>query len=447
MGGIGAIAGIAEKASEQSNLDKYVAERAKAGDPAAQNIMASGGPDPIMESLKEPVRKVLEKLSPEAAYQHIKDDLSLGNLSDYAKYAQSRLGLGQTAPSEQQQPPATPPTPPPAQAQPTQQATGQTPANQGQGLSAVAQTPPVSQGIGAPGNPAIGQPPVSQGIPAPQPQAQSQVEKDAEAMFGSAKKEADKSLEQIDAERTALLKAHGLDGNKAAQDYLSKIINERGNSEADARRQAGLRLMEFGAHWATTPGNALVAGMTALKQTMPAYIEDQAKRKEMNNHLDEVIYKLQDAQRQEGIGNIDKAVAAKQRAQEFFMKAAQPMVDLQKTKMTNDAHLQATAMSANATLGAARINASARAVGTAFKPMTENQIHVAKNNAMKQAWQVVNKDNTLQYKPMEEKTAAATALATKFYNASLAQGQPVQQTESAQSPNVIQYDSAGNRVK
>jgi hypothetical protein len=74
LGGIGAIYGIAETASEPSNIDKYIALRAAKGDKQAQAVLDKGGADPILSRTKTSVKELLA--TPEQAYEYVKSKMA-----------------------------------------------------------------------------------------------------------------------------------------------------------------------------------------------------------------------------------------------------------------------------------------------------------------------------------------------------------------------------------
>jgi hypothetical protein len=120
----------------------------------------------------------------------------------------------------------------------------------------------------------------------------------------------------------------------ATAEYRKKIMDERANAPDEARRQMGMRLMEFGANWASTPGAPLVAGMRALKEGLPGVMEDTKANKKAMKEIDASIYALDHAARLEAEGYLDRAVAYKEKAQERFIKAAPQVIDAGVKKQT-----------------------------------------------------------------------------------------------------------------
>jgi hypothetical protein len=114
--------------------------------------------------------------------------------------------------------------------------------------------------------------------------------------------------------------AIGLGPNQELLDYRSKIMAERANLDDDAKRQKNLRLAEFFASWGSTPGATLVAGMTALKKSIPIMIEDEKERKKVLRETDKLIYDLGQTERLEKKGNWEEAGREKASLAERGMK-------------------------------------------------------------------------------------------------------------------------------
>jgi hypothetical protein len=138
---------------------------------------------------------------------------------------------------------------------------------------------------------------------------------------------ADRPLSAFVEEEKAGLRAAGVSPeNEKLQEYRSKIMAERANMDDEAKRQKNLRLAEFFASWGSTPGATLVAGMSALKKTIPTLIEDEKERKKAIREADKVIYDLDQADRLEkkGLGEraSDKKVKASETAQKLNTELA-----------------------------------------------------------------------------------------------------------------------------
>jgi hypothetical protein len=117
-------------------------------------------------------------------------------------------------------------------------------------------------------------------------------------------------LKDIQAEREAL----GVGENVGRQEYRAQQMAERANMKDEQERQRNMRLAEFFASWGSTPGPTLVAGMNALKQSIPNLISDEKDAKKARKEADKIIYDIDEATRLEKLGMIDRATALKEKA-------------------------------------------------------------------------------------------------------------------------------------
>jgi len=117
-------------------------------------------------------------------------------------------------------------------------------------------------------------------------------------------------LKDIQAEREAL----GVGENVGRQEYRAQQMAERANMKDEQERQRNMRLAEFFASWGSTPGPVLVAGMNALKQSIPNLISDEKDAKKARKEADKIIYDIDEATRLEKLGMIDRATTLKEKA-------------------------------------------------------------------------------------------------------------------------------------
>jgi len=112
-------------------------------------------------------------------------------------------------------------------------------------------------------------------------------------------------VKDIKAEREAL----GVGENVGRQEFRAQQMAERANMADEKERQRNMRMAEFFASWASTPGPVLVAGMNALKQSIPNLISDEKEAKKARKEADKIIYDIDEATRLEELGLHDKARA------------------------------------------------------------------------------------------------------------------------------------------
>jgi hypothetical protein len=174
------------------------------------------------------------------------------------------------------------------------------------------------------------------GVPAPPAMTEDPFYKSLLAEQEAAKTKAGKSVSDFAEEVRAAKKAAGVDVDTARLGLRGQEMERRANLADEARRQKDMRLAEFFASWGSTPGPTLVAGMSALKKSIPDMIGDRREAKKLERESDKIIYEIDEAIRSEKLGDIDKAAALKE-------KAAAQAAELNKTIASYKAHADSTA--------------------------------------------------------------------------------------------------------
>jgi hypothetical protein len=128
-----------------------------------------------------------------------------------------------------------------------------------------------------------------------------------------------------------MYKQQGLGNNEGANAMREEIMGELANKDAEEKRQTYLRMAEFFAHWGSTPGAPLAAGMRSLIATMPGYLEDKKDQAKLQRGLQESLFKLDQADRLEKMGMLKEAAALKHEASQFD----QGMIKLQHEAVQN----------------------------------------------------------------------------------------------------------------
>jgi len=179
-----------------------------------------------------------------------------------------------------------------------------------------------------------------------------------EENVAASEKEANKSVEER-VKEIADLKEKMLGKDTETAEYRKSLMEEKANSKDELRRQMGMRLMEFGANWASTPGAPLVAGMKALKESLPSVMQDTKENKKLMKDIDKSIYLLNHSERLDAEGKIDAAAKARQDASGIVMANKTKLTDfaMDKYKMEETARLQEKQI--EATLEGHRISAGA----------------------------------------------------------------------------------------
>ena len=174
------------------------------------------------------------------------------------------------------------------------------------------------------------------GVPAPPAMTEDPFYKSLLAEQATAKARGEKSVSDFAEEVRAAKKAAGVDVDTARLGLRGQEMERRANLADEARRQKDMRLAEFFASWGSTPGPTLVAGMSALKKSIPDMIGDRREAKKLERESDKIIYEIDEAIRSEKLGDIDKAAALKE-------KAAAQAAELNKTIATYKAHADSSA--------------------------------------------------------------------------------------------------------
>lgn len=125
--------------------------------------------------------------------------------------------------------------------------------------------------------------------------------------------------------------------NVGAQEQRAKMMAERANAEDEARRNKWLRAAEFFGRWGSTPGSTLVAGLNAVKESVPSVIADEKIAKDIRMKIDNSIGELDQATRLEKKGYTDKAEAIKEKEAASMMKIHEYLARAQEDKVKIDA--------------------------------------------------------------------------------------------------------------
>jgi len=121
-------------------------------------------------------------------------------------------------------------------------------------------------------------------------------------------------LSEFTAEQEAELKRLGLDKSEGRDQERKNTMAELANAEDEAKRQKWLQAAKFFASWGSKPGPTLVAGMNALTESIPEFIAGEKEQKKAKRDAQKVLSTLEEAARQEKLGNFKEAVARKKEA-------------------------------------------------------------------------------------------------------------------------------------
>ena len=168
--------------------------------------------------------------------------------------------------------------------------------------------PAVSQAMTAP---VVAPPPPAApaGITQAKPPAPTTGVGTLQAMADETQTARDRSLSQIAAEKQAAYKEAGIGAPGTEQ--REKLMAERANAADEAERTKWMRAAKFFASWGSTPGSTLVAGMAAVRESVPDMINDAKEAKKIRMEIDKTIAGLDEATRLEKKGLIDEAYVEK----------------------------------------------------------------------------------------------------------------------------------------
>lgn len=134
------------------------------------------------------------------------------------------------------------------------------------------------------------------------------------AAYEEARAKGDRPLSDFSDEQAAELKRLGLDKSEGRDQERKNTMAELANADDEAKRLRWMRAAKFFASWGSKPGPTLVAGMNALTESIPEFITDEKDQKKAKRDAQKVLSTLEEAARQEKLGNFKEAVARKKEA-------------------------------------------------------------------------------------------------------------------------------------
>jgi soluble cytochrome b562 len=201
---------------------------------------------------------------------------------------------------------------------------------------------------------------------------QSNMPEFMKAQFADAQNRMNMSLPELMAERKAAYAAEGIaDVSECQQKQRAELMAEKANMGEEKERQKNLRMAEFFARWGTTPGPVLVAGMNALKESVPGVISDEKEQKKARREIDKSIADLDNATRLEKRGEIDAAMAIKLKAAEDMKALQGKFIDYQSRRESDASSFAATKYSADMQAASERLRAQTSALDRAARRETD----------------------------------------------------------------------------
>jgi len=139
-------------------------------------------------------------------------------------------------------------------------------------------------------------------------------------------------MEEQNAERE---KAGIKSPDQISAEQRKEIMAEKSNIGEESKRQMYLRMAEFFSNWGSTPGLPLVAGLKAMKDTIPGVMSDSKEDHAAYKAVNKSLRDLEHATELEKAGHFDKAYAIKEQASATVLKHKEKVAD-----WAHDEHLR-----------------------------------------------------------------------------------------------------------
>jgi len=224
-------------------------------------------------------------------------------------------------------------------------------------------------------------------------------------------------IKEIQAERDA----SGIGDNKAREEYRSQQMAERANMKDEQQRQKHLRLAEFFASWGSTPGPVLVAGMNALKQSIPGLITDEKEAKKARREADKIIYDIDEATRLDKLGMHNEATARREKAAKYAEEYNKYLLTFQSQRESDKRALEQTAMTTEAQRYVADSQAKSQSGYNAqrAKEAEYRNIEVSLNAALRQKADIEKDIEATRSRPPKGSPLAKAMDTANLYNSLL----------------------------
>jgi soluble cytochrome b562 len=197
------------------------------------------------------------------------------------------------------------------------------------------------------------------------------------AEYAEAERRKNAPLSEFMAERQAAMREAGVaDISEGQQKQRAELMAEKANMADEKERQRHLRLAEFFASWGSTPGPTLVAGMNALKQSVPGIISDEKEQKKARREIDKSIADLDNATRLEKRGEVDAAMALKLKAAEDMKALNAKFIDYQSRRESDASSAAASKYSADMQFRSEQLRSQTSALDRAARRDTDKDTKI-----------------------------------------------------------------------
>jgi hypothetical protein len=192
------------------------------------------------------------------------------------------------------------------------------------------------------------------------------------AEYADTEKRMNAPLSSFMAERKAAMQEAGIaDVSEGQRKQREELMAEKANMADEKQRQKYMRMAEFFASWGSTPGPTLVAGMNALKQSVPGIISDEKEQKKARREIDKSIADLDNATRLEKRGEVDAAMALKLKAAEDMKALNIKFIDYQSRRESDASSFAASKYNADMQLRGEEIRAATARLDRAARRETD----------------------------------------------------------------------------
>ena len=197
------------------------------------------------------------------------------------------------------------------------------------------------------------------------------------AEYADTEKRMNAPLSTFMAERKAAMQEAGVaDVSEGQRKQREELMAEKANMADEKERQKHLRLAEFFASWGSTPGPTLVAGMNALKQSVPGIISDEKEQKRARREIDKSIADLDNATRLEKRGEVDAAMALKLKAAEDMKALNIKFIDYQSRRESDASSSAASKYSAHMQFRSEQLRSQTLALDRAARRDTDKDTKI-----------------------------------------------------------------------
>jgi len=192
------------------------------------------------------------------------------------------------------------------------------------------------------------------------------------AEYADTEKRMNAPLSTFMAERQAAMREAGVaDVSEGQRKQREELMAEKANTADENQRQKYMRMAEFFATWGSTPGPVLVAGMNALKQSVPGIVSDQKEQKKARREIDKSIADLDNATRLEKRGEVDAAMALKLKAAEDMKALNIKFIDYESRRQSDISSSAASKYSADMQFRSEQLRANTARLDRAARRETD----------------------------------------------------------------------------